>query len=62
MIDHFHSRLRTGKSSPGLLIVPQDSPIREVVEALVLVWALSDQDELANQAYYLPSLSRHVFS
>ena len=61
MLDHFRARLATGKSSPGLLIVPQDASIGEVVEALVYIWALSDPRELRDQAYYLPSVSRHVY-
>ena len=34
MLRHFHDRLKAGKSSPGLLIVAQDAPIADVVEAL----------------------------
>ncbi len=60
MIGHFRDRLASGKSSPGLLIVSQGSAIGEVVEALLYVWALSDPAELRDQAYYLPSISRHV--
>ena len=60
MIDHFH--LVAGKSSPGLLIVSQGAAIGDVVEALVYVWALSDQGDLRDQAYYLPSISRHFFT
>jgi len=30
----------SGGTSPGvLLVVPQNAPIREVVEALILIWA-----------------------
>jgi hypothetical protein len=62
MLDHFRAHLVAGKSSPGLSIVSQGAPIGEVVEAIVYVWAVSDPLELSNQALYLPSLSRHVFS
>ena len=61
MLDHLRAHLAAGKSSPGLLIVPQDASIGDVVEALVYIWALSDPRELRDQAYYLPSISRHVF-
>lgn len=61
MIDHFRDHLAAGKSSPGLLIVSQGSAIGDVVEALLYVWALSDPEELRDQVYYLPSISRHVF-
>lgn len=62
MIDHFRDHLAAGKSSPGLLIVSQGSAIGDVVEALLYVWALSDPAELRDQAYYLPSISRHFFT
>lgn len=62
MIDHFRERLAGGKSSPGLLIVSQGGAIAEVVEAIVYLWAVADPDEVRDQAYYLPSLSRHFFS
>ena len=62
MFDHFRAHLAAGKSSPGILIVSQRADIGQVVEAIVYVWALSDPLELRNQAYYLPSISRHVFS
>ena len=62
MIDHFRDHLAAGKSSPGLLIVSQGSAIGDVVEAVLYVWALSDPAELLDQAYYLPSISRHYFT
>ena len=61
MLDYFRAHLAAGKSSPGLLIVPQDASIGDVIEALVYIWALSDPVELKDQAYYLPSISRHFF-
>jgi hypothetical protein len=61
MIDHFRDHLAAGKFSPGLLIVSQGSAIGDVVDALLYLWALSDPDDLRNQAYYLPSISRHCF-
>ena len=62
MISHFRARLAAGQSGPGLLIVSQGALIGEVVEALVHVWALSNPADLRDQAYYLPSLSRHFFT
>jgi predicted nuclease of predicted toxin-antitoxin system len=61
MIAHFRAHLAAGKSAPGLLIVSQGALIGEAVEALVYVWALSNPADLRDQAYYLPSLSRHFF-
>jgi hypothetical protein len=62
MTSHFRAHLAAGKSCPGLLIVSQGALIGHVVEALVYVWALSDPADLRDQAYYLPSLSRHFFT
>ena len=62
MIDNFRDHLAAGKFSPGLLIVSQGSAIGDVVEAVLYVWALSDPAELRDQAYYLPSISRHFFT
>ena len=61
MLDHFRARLAAVKSSPGLLMVSQDASSGDVVETLVYIWALSDPVELRDQAYYLPSMSRHFF-
>jgi Domain of unknown function (DUF5615) len=62
MIDHFRRRISSGKHSPGLLIVSQDALIGEVVDAMLYLWAFSEPLDLRDQVYYLPSLSRHVFS
>jgi hypothetical protein len=62
MIGHFRAHLAAGKSAPGLLIVSQGALIGDVVEALVYVWALSNPADLRDQAYYLPTLSRHFFT
>jgi len=62
MIDHFRDHLAARKSSPGVLIVSQGSAIGEVVDALVLLWALSEPAELQDQVHYVPSISRHFFT
>ena len=62
LIGHFRDHLAAGKFSPGLLVVSQGSAIGDVVEAVLYVWALSDPAELRDQAYYLPSISRHFFT
>jgi hypothetical protein len=61
MINHFRNRLAAGKSSPGLLIVSQNAPIRTVAESIIVLWSVSDPADLRDQMYYLPSLIRHVF-
>jgi hypothetical protein len=62
MLEHFRAHLTAGKPSPGVLIVSQGAPIGLVAEALVHVWLLCDPIELRDQAHYLPSLSRHLFT
>ena len=62
MLRHFHDRLMAGKSSPGLLIVAQDALIADVVEALMVLWAVADPEDLRDQAFHLPSLVRHMFT
>jgi hypothetical protein len=61
MLNHFRNHLAAGKPSPGLLVVSQGTPIGLVVEAIVLVWAVTDPTELRDQAYHLPSLIHHSF-
>ena len=62
MLRHFQDRLKAGKSSPGLLIVAQDAPIADVVEALVILSAVADPEDLRDQAFHVPSLMRHMFT
>ncbi len=61
MLDHFRAHLASGKSSLGILIVSQGVLLGQVVEPLIYIWALADPLELCDQAFYLPSISRHVF-
>ena len=61
MLDHFRSRMESGKASPGVFLVSQFAPFGPVIEALVMVWAASDPGEWQNQIRHLPSLSRHMF-
>ena len=61
MPQHFRHRLSAGKSSPGMLVALQAAAIRDVAEALVVIWATTEPDDLRDQVYYVPSLTRHVF-
>jgi len=55
MTRHFFERVATGKSSPGLFIVPsQPSAIGDTIEWLLLVWAASQSEEWRDQIVYLP--------
>lgn len=62
MLRHFRDRLMAEKTSPGLLIVAQDAPIAEIVEALLVLWAVADPEDIRDQAFHIPSLMRHVFT
>jgi hypothetical protein len=51
----FRERLDSGKSAPGLFVVPQQpSAIGEIVESLLLVWAASQAEDWQNMIVYLP--------
>jgi hypothetical protein len=49
-----YARLSKGKSFPGLSMIEQSSPIRPVIESLVLIWAASDLEEWTDQVVFLP--------
>ena len=50
---HFARFLET-RSSPGLILVPQDLDIGMVTEDLLVIWAASDADEWLDKVDYLP--------
>jgi len=49
------SFIASGDTSPGvLLFIPQGAPIREVVEALILIWADERADDWRNLIAKIP--------
>jgi hypothetical protein len=49
------SFIASGGTSPGvLLVIPQSAPIREVVEALILIWADDRADDWRNLVAKIP--------
>jgi hypothetical protein len=50
---HFGEFIRA-MPSPGLIVVPQSLPVREVVDALILIWAATQPEEWVNRIAYLP--------
>lgn len=50
---HF-ARFLKNYSSPGLIIVAQDSDIGTIIEDLLIVWAASEADEWRDNVAYLP--------
>lgn len=49
-----HARRAAGGSFPGLFMVQQSSPIRPIIDNLVLIWAASELHEWSNQVVFLP--------
>jgi hypothetical protein len=45
---HF-ARFLNSRSSPGLVLVPQDLDIGLAIEDLLLIWAASDAEEMEGQ-------------
>jgi hypothetical protein len=50
---HF-ARLLESRSSPGLVIVPQELEIGAIIEELLLMWAASEAEEWRDKVAYLP--------
>jgi Domain of unknown function (DUF5615) len=42
------------KTSAGLLIVPQDLPLRDAIEDLFVIWAVSNAEEWVNRIASIP--------
>jgi hypothetical protein len=61
MPGHLSARLRSGGTSPGVLIARQEDSVGPIVEALLLIWSDATPEEWADQIRYLPSLERHAF-
>jgi hypothetical protein len=51
---HFGEFLEAGRSSPGVFLVKGRTPLAQVIEALVLVWAASDPEEWKNRILEIP--------
>jgi Domain of unknown function (DUF5615) len=53
MVAHF-VRFIESRSSPGLIVVPQDLDIGSAIEDLLVVWAGSESEEWLDRVGYLP--------
>jgi hypothetical protein len=51
---YFGQFLTAGGSSPGVLLVKQSSPVGEVIDELVLIWAASDAGEWKHGILKIP--------
>ena len=54
MPDHFRQFVAAGNRSPGLLLVPQDARIGDVIESIFLIQAASEAEEWTNRIEWLP--------
>ena len=53
---HFGEFLAQRGSSPGVFLVKQRTPVVEVIDALVLIWAASGPEEWANRILEIPGI------
>jgi hypothetical protein len=51
---HLHDHLVEGRHIPGILQLNPKMSIRETIEELWIVWALSEEDEYGDRIAYLP--------
>jgi hypothetical protein len=51
---HFGALLEGGASSAGVFLVKQHTPVANMIEALLLIWAASDADEWKNRILEIP--------
>jgi hypothetical protein len=50
----FDTLLAGGRQSPGLILIAQTLPIREAIEAILLIWEASTPAEWQNTRIFLP--------
>jgi hypothetical protein len=49
-----YARIAHGRSVCGLFMAPQMSPVKPVIESLILAWAGSELEEWKDQVIFLP--------
>jgi hypothetical protein len=54
MPGHFVRFLEERGSSPGILLVPSTRPVGAVIEALLVVWLNWTEEDMRDQARWLP--------
>ena len=54
MIDYAYDRVRAGKSTPGVVEVPDDVPIGKAIEDILLIAESSQNGEWEGLVIYLP--------
>jgi hypothetical protein len=51
---HHFAEFIARQSSAGVLIIPQNLPIMQVVEELILIWSATEAEEWINRIFLLP--------
>jgi hypothetical protein len=54
MPGHFADFLASGSRSPGVLMVPQGTPVGAVIGSVLLIWIGSEADEWIDRIVWLP--------
>ncbi|MBI4905181.1 MAG: DUF5615 family PIN-like protein [Acidobacteria bacterium] len=55
MKKHYVDRLKRGKPTSGLIILPQqEAALGQIIESLLMVWSASTGEEWSGQIVYLP--------
>jgi hypothetical protein len=54
MPGHFRDFLGNGRRSPGVLMVPQETPTGRVIESILLIWIASEASEWMDRIVWLP--------
>lgn len=54
MIGFAYERVQSGFPMPGMIVVNSDSPLRAVIEDLLLIAEASSEGEYASQVIYVP--------
>jgi hypothetical protein len=62
MILHARNRMVSRQECAGIVIVPQFTAVRDVAEALVLIWTASHPAEWRDRIVHVPSLATHILS
>ncbi len=56
MPSHFGDFLQAHGHCPGVFLVKQNTPLADVIEDLIMVWAASDADEWRNRTIEIPQV------
>lgn len=54
MTMYARQRIEAGLPMPGLLVADQTTPIRAVIDSIILVWAAGEVEDCADRIIFLP--------